>query len=90
MIKMLMLLALRLYKLTISPYLGQRCRFYPSCSAYAAEAISQHGALKGGILAARRLGRCHPWHHGGFDPLPETIAPTTSIPTASEGGCKKH
>ena len=68
--KRAMLLALRGYQLGISPYLGQNCRFYPTCSAYAIQAIERHGALKGGILAARRLGRCHPWHPGGVDPVP--------------------
>lgn len=66
-----LLLLLRFYQLCISPLLGQRCRFYPSCSHYAMEAIAKHGTLKGGILAARRLGRCHPWHPGGVDPVPE-------------------
>lgn len=70
--KTLLLLLLRLYQLCISPFLGQRCRFYPSCSSYAMEALGKHGVLKGGMLAARRLGRCHPWHPGGFDPVPET------------------
>ena len=68
--KQVFLLALRAYKLGISPYLGQNCRFYPSCSDYAAQAIDRHGVFKGGILAARRLGRCHPWHPGGVDPVP--------------------
>ncbi len=71
--KTLLLLLLRLYQLCLSPFLGQRCRFYPSCSSYAMEAIAKHGTLKGGILAARRLGRCHPWHPGGVDPVPETL-----------------
>lgn len=61
---------LRLYQLVISPLLGPRCRFYPSCSSYAMEAVEQHGALRGSLLALRRLGRCHPWHAGGADPVP--------------------
>jgi len=65
-----LLLLLRAYKLGISPFLGQNCRFYPSCSDYAAEAIRTHGALRGCALAALRLGRCHPWHAGGYDPVP--------------------
>ena len=61
---------IRLYQWTVSPLLGPRCRFYPSCSQYALEAIQRFGMLQGGWLAARRLGRCHPWQPGGFDPVP--------------------
>jgi putative membrane protein insertion efficiency factor len=68
--KFVLLLLLRGYKLGISPFLGQNCRFYPSCSDYAAQAITEHGTVKGGILAAGRLARCHPWHPGGVDPVP--------------------
>jgi putative membrane protein insertion efficiency factor len=68
--KALLLLLLRGYKLAVSPFIGQNCRFYPSCSDYAAEAIRVHGAAKGSVLAARRLCRCHPWHPGGVDPVP--------------------
>lgn len=62
--------ALRLYKRLISPALPPACRFAPTCSEYAAEAIEKHGVLRGGMLAARRLLRCGPWHPGGFDPVP--------------------
>ncbi|MBN4664910.1 membrane protein insertion efficiency factor YidD [Pandoraea nosoerga] len=65
-----LLLLLRGYKLVISPWLGNRCRFHPSCSDYAREAIIEHGAGYGTYLAARRLCRCHPFHPGGFDPVP--------------------
>ncbi|MEM8512727.1 putative membrane protein insertion efficiency factor [Massilia sp. MP_M2] len=61
---------LRGYQLLISPMLGPRCRFYPSCSNYAIEALRVHGAARGSWLAARRVGRCHPWHAGGLDPVP--------------------
>jgi len=58
------------YRYFISPLLPASCRFYPSCSAYAERALQDHGALRGGWLAARRLCRCGPWHAGGFDPVP--------------------
>lgn len=61
----------RCYQWVLSPFLGQHCRFHPSCSNYAIEALSTHGALRGGWLALCRLGRCHPWHEGGLDPVPE-------------------
>ena len=61
---------LRLYRAVISPLLGPRCRFYPSCSQYAIEALRLHGPLHGGYLAARRVCRCHPLNEGGFDPVP--------------------
>ena len=63
-------LLIRGYQLAISPLFGPRCRFYPSCSHYALEAVTRHGALKGSWLAARRLARCHPFHPGGYDPVP--------------------
>lgn len=62
---------IRLYQRVLSPLLGPRCRFYPSCSSYAIEALERHGAMRGSWLAARRLCRCHPLHEGGFDPVPE-------------------
>jgi uncharacterized protein len=63
---------LHAYRYALSPMLGSRCRFHPSCSAYALEAIETFGALRGGWLAMRRLARCHPWHPGGCDPVPRT------------------
>lgn len=59
-----------LYKAALSPYLPSVCRFTPTCSAYAGEAVERHGALRGGWLAAKRLGRCHPFHVAGYDPVP--------------------
>ena len=61
------------YRRVISPLLGPRCRFAPSCSAYALEAVREHGALRGTWLAVRRVGRCHPFNPGGFDPVPPAL-----------------
>ena len=71
--KTLLVAVLRAYQYVLRPMLGANCRFYPSCSDYAREAIERHGALRGTWLAARRLSRCHPWHPGGHDPVPESI-----------------
>ena len=60
----------RLYRLAISPWLGANCRFDPTCSSYAIEALEVHGVLKGTWLAMRRIGRCHPWGGSGYDPVP--------------------
>jgi uncharacterized protein len=66
----LLLLLIRAYQLLLSPLLGPSCRFEPSCSRYAAACIREHGALRGGYLAVRRILRCHPFHPGGYDPPP--------------------
>lgn len=68
--KVILLGLIRAYQYLVSPWLGNRCRFHPSCSSYAAEALQKHGLLKGLKLAAFRLGRCHPWSDGGHDPVP--------------------
>ena len=68
--RQLILLLIHIYRTAISPMLGPHCRFYPSCSAYAAQAITERGLLRGGVLAARRLARCHPFSAGGVDPVP--------------------
>ena len=64
------LVVIAAYQRLVSPLLAPRCRFVPSCSQFAAEAIAQHGLRHGGWLALRRLGRCHPFHRGGYDPVP--------------------
>jgi putative membrane protein insertion efficiency factor len=88
---------IRAYQLFLSPFLGNHCRFYPSCSQYAIEAIELHGTLRGIWLGTRRLLRCHPWHPGGVDPVPpapnsKTVAPATGEPheraQTSAAGCQ--
>jgi putative membrane protein insertion efficiency factor len=80
-----LLAAVRFYQRAISPNLTPRCRFQPSCSAYALEAIEVHGAARGSWLALRRIVKCAPWHPGGVDLVPERRAPTSPSGTA-EGG----
>lgn len=82
--KPILLLLLRFYKYAISPMLGQNCRFYPSCSEYAATAIDTHGALKGSWLAGRRLCKCHPWHPGGIDLVPPADEKKQTTPTSDK------
>lgn len=73
MMKKTLLGVIGAYRYGISPLLGRSCRFYPSCSEYAAQAIDRHGALRGSWLAVKRIGCCHPFHPGGYDPVPELI-----------------
>ena len=68
---------IRLYQITLSPFIGNQCRFHPTCSSYALEAVERWGAIRGSWLACKRLGRCHPFHAGGFDPVPGTRGPDT-------------
>lgn len=70
--------AIRLYQWVIRPLIGENCRFHPTCSAYAIEAIARHGAGRGLWLAARRIARCHPWSAGGYDPVPPAPTQRTS------------
>lgn len=65
-----LVLLVKLYRLTLSPFVGQHCRFTPTCSQYAIEALETHGAVRGSYLTAHRLCRCHPWCEGGYDPVP--------------------
>ncbi len=85
--KYLLIWLLKGYRFAISPLYGQVCRFYPTCSAYALEAVTEHGALRGSWLAVRRIGRCHPWNPGGYDPVPRRHSstrpePSTTTPTS--------
>jgi hypothetical protein len=61
---------IKAYQVLLSPFFGQQCRFYPTCSQYALETINKHGAIVGSYYTVRRLLRCHPWHAGGHDPIP--------------------
>lgn len=70
MIARVLIALVRGYRYLLSPWWGTQCRFSPTCSRYAIEALERHGAWKGSALAVRRILRCHPWHAGGFDPVP--------------------
>ena len=72
--KKILMSFIKLYQKVISPLTPPSCRFHPTCSHYGLEAIDKHGALKGSWLAARRISKCHPFHEGGFDPVPEKVA----------------
>lgn len=73
MMRKLILIPIRFYQLFISPLLGSNCRFSPTCSEYAFEAVKEFGVVKGLKMSVKRIGKCHPWHEGGFDPLPKNI-----------------
>jgi uncharacterized protein len=81
--KQLIILFLRGYRFLISPLYGQVCRYHPSCSAYALQAVTEHGSLRGSWLAARRVARCHPWAAGGYDPVPPVCAGPHEAPAPS-------
>jgi len=83
--KRILLALLRIYKIALSPYLGSQCRFLPTCSDYARDAIVHHGAARGTWMTACRLCRCHPFAKGGYDPVPEPVVNGTaaSAPPAS-------
>ncbi len=74
--------AVRVYQCSLSPLLGADCRFAPSCSCYAVEALRRHGAARGAALAAWRVLRCNPWNEGGYDPVPEHVTPARHQPRA--------
>ncbi|MEK9825732.1 MAG: membrane protein insertion efficiency factor YidD [Methylotenera sp.] len=65
-----LILLVKMYQWLLSPFFGQQCRFYPTCSQYSIEALQKHGALLGSYYTLRRLSRCHPWCNGGHDPIP--------------------
>ena len=82
----LVALPVRAYRLLFSPWVGFNCRYQPTCSAYALEALERHGAWKGGWLMMRRLGRCHPWGGAGYDPVPDLTGQSPNIPAPGPGG----
>jgi putative membrane protein insertion efficiency factor len=69
--RLILVSVLRFYKYFISPLLGNNCRFYPSCSAYAVDSLNKHGVIIGSYLTVKRIVKCHPYHEGGIDPVPE-------------------
>lgn len=71
MMRTVLLMPIRFYQVAISPFMAPHCRYHPTCSEYAAEAISRHGASRGLWLGMKRIARCHPWAEGGYDPVPE-------------------
>jgi len=76
--------AVRVYQVALSPLIGRQCRFLPTCSHYAVEAIERHGSMKGGWLAAKRIARCHPFAAAGYDPVPGTVSPPPAPPAARD------
>lgn len=87
---LLLIAAFRLWQLLASPTYGQTCRFYPSCSAYGAEAVRRHGALRGGWLTVRRLARCHPWNPGGVDLVPSSSRAVREVDVPADEGAPRE
>lgn len=78
--KWLLLKLIRVYQLFLSPVLGSSCRFEPTCSSYTYQAINKHGVIKGTWLGLKRIGKCHPWNEGGYDPVPDNKQSTQKSP----------
>ncbi|MFL6159555.1 MAG: membrane protein insertion efficiency factor YidD [Marmoricola sp.] len=87
--KWLLIGLLKAYRFAISPLYGQVCRYHPTCSAYALEAVTVHGSIKGSWMAVRRIGRCHPWAAGGYDPVPRR-SDEKSIPSKTDRVAEPH
>ena len=85
MMQTILIRCVQAYRLLLSPWLGSACRFEPTCSAYALEALTLHGAAQGGYLTLKRLGRCHPWCVGGRDPVPAHPSLFTSLTPSNSG-----
>ena len=83
-LRRVLVVPIRVYQRLISPVVGQRCKYYPSCSEYAAQAVQRYGILRGLVLAGWRLLRCNPWSRGGFDPVEEQhlFKPRAAVPSA--------
>jgi putative membrane protein insertion efficiency factor len=80
LVRLLLIGPIQAYRYLISPFLAPSCRYFPSCSAYACEALEHHGAIAGGWLALKRVARCHPWGGMGYDPVPETVGEESGRP----------
>ncbi len=88
-LRLAMLVLIRGYQLLVSPFFPPSCRYYPSCSEYARQAVVRHGPLRGGWLALRRLLRCHPWADWGYDPVPERAPDRAPDSKSAAGAAKK-
>lgn len=84
--KLVLILLVRGYQVALSPLLPAACRYQPTCSHYAIEALEKHGALRGGWLAVKRIARCHPFRPGGYDPVPEPAPPSLPSPSSPRDG----